>query len=370
MSRTTVAASILALTGLALPAAGQAAPPSLAVPRSSTLIDSLGSAFMAAGRSPGLVIVVMRGADTLLVKGWGRADLELDVPASPQHVFQLASITKQFVSTAVLQLVADGRVELDGPIGRYLPELPEAWREVTVRQFLNHTSGVPNFAGPGEALERHWAESITPQEIIAFVAPRPLRFAPGTRWEYNGTGYVVLGMLIERVTGLSWGDDLARRFTAKLHLPTISTCPLASLMPGRVRGYERSDKSWKNMRPMEPAQRYTAGGLCGSAFDVIRWSAALHAGQLLPDSLYRAMITPRGAAQESHYGFGIYADTIAGQPVLYHAGTNHGFSSFAGWSPSAKVNVVILANAGFASLSELGRQIVRASLGVPLALSR
>lgn len=330
------------------------------------VVDSLVQAFMRNGGAPGVSVAIVRGGDTVVLRAWGSANVETGTDMTPASVIQYASLTKQFVSAAVLQLVASGRVRLDARIDRYVADLPTQWRSATVEQYLNHTSGVPNFVVPDTAWERHFAEPMTPRQILAQVATTPVRFAPGTKWEYNGTGYVVLGLLIEAVTGHPWFDDLQQRFLGPLGLTSVHYCHLATVIPHRASGYERVNGAWQNMRPLEVSQRYTAGALCGTAADMTRWNAALHGGQLLPDSLYRRMTTPEGAATVEFYGFGIRAAPLGGRVMYSHGGTNHGFSTTSAWIPSAALSVTVLANGGFAPVGVLGQQLALTALGQPL----
>lgn len=358
----------LCVLGNALPLHAQMNRPAHLPPRTSVTraIDSLVQEFVQGGAAPGVSVAVVRERDTLALRGWGFANIETSTPMSRSSVVAYASLTKQFVSAAVLQLVADGRVRLEERIERYVSDLPLAWRSVTVEQFLNHTAGVPNFVVPDTAWERHFAEPMTPRQILAQVANTPTRFAPGTSWEYTGTGYVVLGLLIESVTGRPWETDLEERFLKPLGLRSVRSCRLAPVIPNRAGGYERARGEWLNMRPLEVTQRFTAGALCGTAEDMLRWNDALHHGRLLPDSLYRRMTTPAGAATRTGYGFGLSAARNDGVTMYFHGGSNHGYGTWSAWIPSAQLSIVVLANGGFAPAAKLGQQIARAVLGASL----
>ncbi|HEU4586107.1 MAG TPA: serine hydrolase domain-containing protein, partial [Gemmatimonadaceae bacterium] len=165
-----------------------------------TRVDSLAQAFLTAPESPGLSISVIRaGRDTLVFKGYGKADLENDIPATPATVYRIGSITKQFTAAAVMRLVENGSVRLSDSIGKYLPNLPKAWRGVRVRQLLNHTSGIPSYTDLGDSWAKRWGEYMSPDTLVALTAGKPMDFPPGTGWRYDNTGYVLLGMLIEKV---------------------------------------------------------------------------------------------------------------------------------------------------------------------------
>src|SRR5690242_16387506 len=156
-------------------------------------VDSLANAFIGEPQAPGVSIAVVRaGRDTLVFKGYGRSDIENDVPATPATVYRIGSITKQFTSAAVMRLVERGTVHLDDSIGTYLTTLPAAWRKVTVRELLNHTSGIPSYTDLGKVWQRRWGEYMPPDTLVALTADKPLDFAPGTNWKYDNSGYVVL----------------------------------------------------------------------------------------------------------------------------------------------------------------------------------
>jgi len=200
-----ILAAVSAAT-LATPSAAQTVPSRAILARR---VDSLARDFIASKGAPAVSISVVRAGDTIVMNGWGKADLENDVPATANTVYRIGSITKQFTSSAVMQLVQAGQVALDSSIGIYLPALPTAWRVVTVRQLLNHTSGIPSYTDIGARWERRWGEEMTPDTIVALTAADTLWFAPGSRWRYDNTGYVVLGMLVEKVTGHTWADEIA-----------------------------------------------------------------------------------------------------------------------------------------------------------------
>lgn len=332
------------------------------------VIDSLARDFIARDQAPSVAIAVLRGNDTISIAAFGKANLELDVPATPQMVYRIGSVTKQFTSAAVMQLSEQGRVKLADSIGAYLPGLPAAWRGVTIVQLLNHTSGIPTYTGIGEAWRRRWAEDMTPDTILGMVRELPMAFAPGTRWAYNNTGYVLLGMLIEKITGKPWAEEIATRFTGPLELHHTGNCMTEPLIPGRVPGYEQDGGSWGNAPYLSMTQPYAAGAMCSTVGDLARWNRALHRGKVVSTASYEAMITPREASSTGplKYGFGLARDTIAGRDLITHGGGIHGFATANSWLPSAELSVSVLTNGGANTPTELMEQIIRASVGAPL----
>lgn len=345
--------------------AAQALPPAARV---AATVDSLARAWIAARASPAVSIAVIRGRDTLAFGGWGMADLENEVPATARTVYQIGSVTKQFASVAVMQEVERGRVALDDSIGAHLPTLPAAWRGVTVRQLLNHTSGIPSYTSLGPRWARRWGEVMPPDTLVALSASEPMDFSPGAQWRYNNTGYVLLGMLIEKVTGRSWADDVRLRFVEPHGLADTRWCDVRPLIPRRARGYEAAAGGFRNAAFLEMSQPYSAGALCSTVGDLAKWNALLHGGNLVSAASYAAMTTPEGAAAPRRYGFGLGVDTLGGRTLIQHGGGINGFLSENAWFPESQTSVTVLTNATGANPGRLMRQVARAALGIPLAV--
>lgn len=359
------AASVVFLVSVA-PAAlsAQSVPPAAQAAR---VIDSLAAAFVAGGGAPSVAVGVVRGADTIALKAWGKADLEHDVPATAETVYRIGSVTKQFTAAAVMQLVEQGKVRLADSIAAYLPDLPAAWRPVTVRQLLNHTSGIPSYTDvPG--WPRRWGVEMPPESLLAFTAKDTMWFAPGTKWRYDNTGYVLLGMLIKQAGGRDWASDLETRLLDPLDLERTYHCVASPLIPHRARGYEKRGSGWANTAYIAMSQPYAAGAMCSTVGDMARWNRALHTGRVVSTESYRAMTTPEGAAaRDGHrYGFGLERDSVGGWEMIEHGGGIHGFISANAWVPRAQLSVTVLTNSGSARAGDLLHQIARAALGVPL----
>ena len=374
MHRTSIVVAVaLSLpSALAAQVAAQAAAPA-AAPAAATvarLTDSLATAFLAAKEAPSVAIAVVRGSDTLVMKGWGKANLENDVAATGRSVYRIGSITKQFTAAAVMQLVEQNKVRLDDSIAAHLPGLPAAWRAVTIRQLLNHTSGIPSYTGLGESWRRRWREEMTPDTLLALTASAPMWFAPGSSYRYDNTGYVLLGMLIEKHAGRPWARDIEERFAKPLGLADTRNCGTDSIIPRRVAGYDRTaDGTWENTAYLAMSQPYAAGALCSTVADLVRWNQALHGGRVVSAASYAAMTTPSGAAVQRGYGFGLAKDTIAGRTVIVHGGGIHGFSAGNLWVPSARLSVTVLSNSSSADADALVGQVARAALGAPIAVA-
>lgn len=330
-------------------------------------VDSLAKAFLAQPQSPGLSISVIRaGRDTLVFKGYGKADLENDVPATPATVYRIGSITKQFTAAAVMRLVEKGSVHLGDSIGKYLPELPRAWRPVKIRQLLNHTSGIPSYTDLGESWARRWGEYMSPDTLVALTASKPMDFAPGTGWRYDNTGYVVLGMLLEKVSGKPYAEYLESTLFTPLGLTHTYYCERSPLIPHRARGYQREGKSFTNAPYLDMSQPYSAGALCSTVGDLARWNRLLATGKVVSPASYAEMTTPEGNAGLNHYGFGLVRGAVGSHIMIEHGGGIHGFITSNAYLPNDSLSITVLTNAAPSNPDALLGNIARAVYGIPL----
>lgn len=292
---------------------------------------------------PGAVVLVLKEGRTVLRKAYGLASLELDVPMRPENVFRVGSLTKQVTAAAVLRLAEEGRLELKAPIARYLEGLPKAWEAVTVEQLLTHTAGIPSHKDQPTYKVR-MREDLTPAELLeAFVAHLPLEFEPGTKYRYSDTGYILLGMLIEQLSGQPYGEFVEKRFFEPLGLKHMQYGSETELIPGLVPGYTKGPKPCAYR---STTQAYASGGLVSDADDVARWLLALYEGKVLkPESLAR-MMTPLKLkdGKEVGYGYGIGFRPLGKVRLAGHAGGVPGFKSWAETDPASRTVVVILNN--------------------------
>ncbi len=330
-------------------------------------VDSLARAFLAAPESPGLSIAVIRaGRDTLVFAGYGKSDLENDVPATPATVYRIGSITKQFTAAAVMRLVENGSVRLGDTIGKYLPELPMAWRGVRVRQLLNHTSGIPSYTDLGESWAKRWGEYMPPDTLVALTANKPMDFPPGTGWRYDNTGYVLLGMLLEKVSGKPYAEYLDSTIFRPLGLESTRYCEREPLIPHRARGYARKGKEFTNAPYLDMSQPYAAGALCSTVGDLARWNRLLATGKVVTTASYSQMTTPEGKANLNHYGFGLVRGAVGSHIEIAHGGGIHGFITSNAYFPSDSLSITVLANAAPSNPDALLDNIARAVFGIPL----
>jgi CubicO group peptidase (beta-lactamase class C family) len=254
-------AAFLTLT-LALSACAQAPTSGVVDPSRSALVarlDSIAADFITASPASGMTIAVVSKGETLLLKGYGERDRERHLPADATTVYRIASITKQFTVAAVLRLVERGSVALDDPITRLLPQYSQ-WSTVTVRQLLNHTSGIKSYTSTPEWRQR-WNDDLTPAQLVAFVEKAPFDFPPGSAWSYNNTGYMLLGMLLEKVTGQPYAALVQREFFEPLGMQSATYCPSRPTDAAYAAGYDEENGKYTPSEYLSMTHPYAAGAL-------------------------------------------------------------------------------------------------------------
>src|SRR3984893_4039890 len=216
------------LIGLAVVCSGYGQSPAAQPDR----VDDYVQSEMQRQHIPGLSLLVSRAGGILLVKGYGLANVELQVPVKPETVFQSGSVGKQFTATAIMMLVEEGKMDLDDPLTKYFADAPASWRDVTVRELLSHTAGFGDYPKDFN-FRKDWTED----EELKLIEGTPLAYAPGTKWEYSNLGYVTIGILIHRVTGEFYGDFLQERIFKPLGMQATRIISDADIVPNRAAGY-------------------------------------------------------------------------------------------------------------------------------------
>lgn len=308
-------------------------------------VDDFVRTQMEARHIPGVSVAVVRGGQVVLAKGYGWANVELSAPATENTAYQLASVTKQITATAVMMLVEEGKLSLQGKVSEILPGLPAAWSNVSVRHLLNHTSGIKSYTGtPG--FFKTARKDYTKEEILALVADLPMEFAPGEKWNYNNTGYFLLGMIIEKVSGKDFGTFLGERIFQPLGMTATRVNDLAEIIPNRAHGYVWNKGKLVNGEYLSPTQPFSAGALITTVKDLAKWDAALDTEKLLPRTAFTQMWAPTRLpdGRTQGYGFGWGVEVYRSRSRLSHGGGIHGFSTFMARYVDDKVTVIVLSN--------------------------
>lgn len=293
-------------------------------------------------RVPGASLAVVKNGQVVLAKGYGLANIELNVAVKPETIFQSGSVGKQFAATAVMMLVEEGKINLDEKIGKYLGGAPDSWKNITVRHLLTHTSGLGDYPPDFDLRRDH-----TEEEILKMIQALPLEFQPGEKWKYSNLGYVTLGVLIRKVTGKFYGDFLRERIFLPLGMTTARVISEADIVPNRAAGYRLVKGEIKNQDWVAPLTNTTAdGALYLTALDMVKWDAALNGEKLLKKTSLEQMWTPvkLNDGKRSPYGFGWALNELRGHRIIEHGGAWQGFKSFIARYPNDNLTVIFFAN--------------------------
>jgi len=302
-------------------------------------VDDFVKAQMARFNVPGLSLAIVKDGQVVKMEGYGLANVELDTPATADTIFKIGSVSKQFIASGIMLLVEDGRMGLDDPVSHYLEGTPPSWAPITIRHLLTHTSGILREA-PG-------FDPFTIQSDAAVVAsayPVPLRFPPGTKWEYCNTSYFTLAEIIRRVSGQPWSDFLqARIFAPSGMSDTRQTEPMRD-DPRRAAGY--GDKDNTKSAPDWPAVR-PSGAFLSTVRDLVKWEQQISSGAILSEASRRQMWTPVPLADgTTHpYGFGWELHEVGGRRHIGHGGSMPGFRAAFSRFPEDRLTVIVLTNA-------------------------
>ena len=293
-----------------------------------------------ASDEPGVTVVASRSGKVVYQAAYGMADLELDVAMQPQHVLKIGSITKQFTAAAILRLAEQGELTMQSKVGELLPNFHEP--DLTVHQLLSHTSGLPSYTDiSGYMMGEEIRADVDAAEIIALTSDQPLLFVPGEDWRYSNSGYVVLGAIIEELSGMSWHEYIAQELTQPLQLAKTGYFNEAELVQGRVPGY-MYDNGYTNAPYISMTQPHAAGAMYATAEELAHWQYALHTGQVLSDASYAQMIDASQGL--NNYAYALDIISLRGTKMFSHGGGIHGFSAYGLWLPEHELSVVALTN--------------------------
>jgi CubicO group peptidase (beta-lactamase class C family) len=316
---------------------------------------------------PGAAAIVVKDGEVVLRKGYGLANLELGVPMSPEHVFEIGSVTKQFTAAAVLMLEEQGKLKLEDDVRKYLPDYPTHGETITVEHLLTHTSGIPSYTGMPEWLPRV-REDMKVEDMLALFKDKPLEFKPGEQWRYNNSAYFLLGVVIERASGKSYEQFVEEEIFQKLGMSHSRYGHQEELIPKRAAGYMKDGNDFRNANYLSLTQPYAAGSLMSTVDDLVLWDRALSGETLLRKASLDRMFTPAKltSGRSTRYAYGVSVGEIGGKRVLEHGGGIFGYLSFLLRVPEEKLVVAILSNNDSASPDDLALRIAAKALGKPL----
>lgn len=363
-SRRNFLAGVLSLAAATLVAAPLAAKP--APNEVSAALDTYLTTVYPAGE-PGASVLVAKDGQILLRKGYGLANLELEVANRPETVFRIGSVTKQFTAAAVMLLVEEGKVKLEDDFTRYLPDYPKPASPITVEQLLTHTSGIVPYTGLPE-WQATMRQDLAADKIVALFKDKPLQFNPGEDWAYNNSAYFLAGQIVEKVSGLSYEQFVEERIFAPLGMKSSRYDHSGEIVPWRAAGYEKPNETFENAEFLSTTQPYSAGALLSTVDDLHLWNRALASGRLLSPASVARMETPvkLGSGLSTRYGYGWAVIDLAGLHIVEHGGDINGFSSYNLRVPAENLDIVVLSNnTGAARPGTVALQLALRTLGLP-----
>ena len=290
-------------------------------PDISTRFDEQVRTYFDAGRFNGAVLVA-RDGQVLFKKGYGLANAEWDIPVTTTTRFRLGSVTKQFTAMAIMMLEQDGKLKTSDPVCRFIEKCPDAWKPITLHHVLTHSSGIPNFTSFPDYTKTMMMAS-PPAETLKRFLDRPLDFEPGSKFSYSNSGYVLLGLIVEKASGLKYEDFLKARIFDPLGMKDSGYDHGETVMPRRASGYRKSGQELLNAEYMDMSIPHGAGSLYSTVEDLLKWDQALYTEKLLPKEALARMFTPF----KGNYAYGWFVTTKDGETHIGHGGGINGFAT-------------------------------------------
>ena len=323
----------------------------------SSKVDEYMNAGFKLGRFSSAVLVAKDGK-VLVSKGYGMANYEESIPITPRTKFRLASVTKQFTAMGILILQERGKLKVADPICKYVTDCPAAWEPITIHHLLTHTAGVPNYtalSGYRELKTQH----TTVAALIARFKDKPLDFKPGEQFRYSNSNYALLGHIIERVSGKTYGAFLQENIFGPLKMNASGYDPTSAILKQCAQGYERMNDNLINVDQVDLSVSYAAGGIYSTVEDLYRWSQMLSTGKLVSEKTLAAMTTPF----KENYAFGLIVDEQFHRKQISHSGSIDGFVTFIGHYPNENVTIIVLSNMGNSPSPYIARDLAAIVFG-------
>ncbi|MGF6648363.1 serine hydrolase domain-containing protein [Paraburkholderia sp. GAS82] len=306
------------------------------------------------------VVLVAKAGEIIFRQGFGFANRQWAIPNTPETRFRIGSITKQFTAAAILRLTERGKLGVHDRLGQHLPDAPESWHNVTIHQLLTHTSGVPSYTDLPDFLTRISLEERTPKAIMELTSGQALEFPPGDRFRYSNTGYILLGSVVEAISGQRYSDFLESEFFQPLGMADSGYDHTWKIVERRADGYTCIGGKWRHARFIAMSLPHAAGGLYSTADDLYRWSQALMRGDVIGPAALQHMLRDHGQG----YGYGWFVGSADGRRFVRHGGAINGFLSALDLHPDDDLTVIALANLQASGVLKITERLAHASLGL------
>lgn len=326
-------------------------------------LDELLNKYTEYGQFNGSVLVADQGK-VIYKKGFGMANMEWDIPNTPDTKFRLGSITKQFTSMLIMQLVAEGKLDLQATVSKYLPDYSKVnGDKITIHQLLTHTSGTPNYTSFSTFFKDMSRNPYTPTEMLKLFADLPLEFTPGSRFAYSNSGYILLGAIIEKVSGKTYEEMLQEKIFDPLNMKDTGYDHFGTILKKRASGYERKANVIENAPYIDMSTPYAAGAIYSTVEDLFVWEQALYTEKLLPKKYKDMLFGKYIPAFGQYYGYGWevgkmpIGNTKDSVSIIAHSGGINGFNTDLTRMPKDKASIILLNNTGGAPLGAITKAI-------------
>ncbi len=314
---------------------------------------------------PGTAAIVVHKGKVIYKKAIGMADMELNVPLQPDMIFRIGSITKQFTAVAILQLAEQGKLSLQDDIKKYMPELP--FKEtITIEHLLNHTSGIKSYTNKPDFVSKMRTD-MKPMEIIQLTTGDSLEFKPGTKWNYNNTGYIMLGYIIEKITGKTYEEYVQQHLFAPAGMSNSYYGSETKIIKNRAKGYEKEGTQIKNSDYISMTLPYAGGSLLSTVEDLWKWNKALYSYKLIKKESVDKAITPYTLPDgtSTNYGYGLSLSKVQSSNAIEHGGGIPGFLTDAMYLPTEDVFVAVFGNCGCKGMEDITAKLAAVAIGKP-----
>ncbi|MCB2219053.1 MAG: serine hydrolase [Bacteroidetes bacterium] len=314
---------------------------------------------------PGATILVAQGDKVIYSKAFGMADMERNVPNRPEMVFEIGSITKQFTAVCILMLMEKGKLSLDDDITKFIEDYPTQGHHISIHHLLTHTSGIKSYTSM-EEWNSIWRKDFTNDELIDFFKNQPMDFAPGTEFRYNNSAYFLLGVIIEKVSGMTYPEFLKQRIFKPLGMDHSYYGSHRRIIQNRALGYQKEDV-WKNAEFLSMTQPGAAGSIMSTVNDLYTWNKAVRDDKLISTESKQKAFTDYtlNNGEKIDYGYGWMPNEIQGSQTLEHAGGIFGYTSNGIWLPEENVYVVMLSNRDDKGPNYLSTKLAAMAIGKP-----
>jgi CubicO group peptidase (beta-lactamase class C family) len=314
----------------------------------------------------GATVLIARKGEIIYTKAFGMANLELGVPMQPDHVFRIGSITKQFTAIAILQLMEQGKLDLQDSITRFIPDYPMQGNNITIEHLLTHTSGIQDYAAMKDTVQRAKMD-FKPNEMTNYFKNQPMRFASGSKWEYSNSNYFLLGYIIEKITGKTYAEYLEEHFFRPLHMTRSLYADDIKIIQNRAGGYSHGENGVENASPLSMTQPYAAGAIQSTVADLFKWHQAVHTYKLVKketlDKAWAKYKLTNGTA--TAYGYGWRLGYVYDSPSVWHGGLINGFITMEMYLPREEVFVAVFSNCDCNSPVEITSRLAAIAAGTP-----